>query len=109
MRPCSRSASTIAGRASYRSRPSNGPGTVTTARSSMIVRLGSWCRWPISKSFGSCAGVTFTVPVPLVIGVHGHRGVTQHRLGPRRGDHDRVVPVAVPDRDQLAVVLGVLH
>ena len=30
----------------------------------MIIRLGSWCRRPISKSSGSCAGVTLTAPVP---------------------------------------------
>ena len=33
--------------------------------SSVITSIcGSLCRWPISKSFGSCAGVTFTAPVP---------------------------------------------
>ena len=30
----------------------------------MIVGIGRSCRRPISKSFGSCAGVTFTAPVP---------------------------------------------
>ena len=48
------------------------------------------------------------VPVALVVGVHRDRGVAEHRLGPGGGDHDRVVAVAVPDRDQLAVVVGVL-
>ena len=64
MRPSSRSAATMAKRASMRSRPWNGPGTVITARSSMIVSMGRSWRRPISKSFGSCAGVTFTAPVP---------------------------------------------
>jgi len=64
IRPCSRSAATTAGRASNRSRPWNGPGAVTTACSSMIVSIGRSCRLPISKSFGSCAGVTLTAPVP---------------------------------------------
>ena len=48
------------------------------------------------------------VLVALVVGVHRHRGVAEHRLGPGGGDHDRVVAVAVADRDQLAVVVGVL-
>ena len=105
----------------------------------MIVSVGRSCRWPISKSLGSCAGVTLTAPVPnsgstcssatigirrpvsgsstsradqvpvaLVVGVHGDRGVAEHRLGPGGGDHDRVVAVAVADRDQLALVVGVL-
>ena len=30
----------------------------------MIRGIGRWCRSPISKSFASCAGVTFTNPVP---------------------------------------------
>ena len=55
---------TTAGRASNRSSPSNGPGTVMLPVSSMIVSDGRWCRWPISKSFGSCAGVTLTAPEP---------------------------------------------
>ena len=86
---------------------------------------GSLWRWPISKSLKSCAGVTFTAPVPnshvdqhgvaddrdlapgqrqldlladplveaLVVGVHRHRGVAEHRLGPRGGDHQ---PLARP-------------
>ena len=48
------------------------------------------------------------VPVALVVGVHGDRGVAEHRLGPGGGDHDRVVAVAVADRDELALVVGVL-
>jgi hypothetical protein len=46
------------------------------------------------------------VRVALVGGVDGHRGVAEHGLGPR-GGHDDVVGVA--DRDQLALVLAVLH
>ncbi|SKU19352.1 Uncharacterised protein [Mycobacteroides abscessus subsp. abscessus] len=30
----------------------------------MMVGIGRLCRSPISKSFGSCAGVTLTAPVP---------------------------------------------
>ena len=30
----------------------------------MIESIGKPCRRPISKSFGSCAGVTLTAPVP---------------------------------------------
>jgi hypothetical protein len=48
------------------------------------------------------------VAVPRVVGVHGHRGVAEHGLHPGGGHHDRVVTVAVPDRDQLALVLGVV-
>ena len=62
-------------------------------------------RRPVSGSSTSRAD---EVPVPLVVGVHRHRGVAEHRLGPGGRDHDRVVAVAVPDRDELALVVGVL-
>jgi hypothetical protein len=97
----------------------------------MIVMLGSPWRWPISKSFGSCAerrvdvlvgddrdpssgerqldGLPDQVPVALVVGVHGDGRVAEHGLGPGGGHHDRVVAVAVADRHQLTVVVGVLH
>jgi hypothetical protein len=48
------------------------------------------------------------VPIARVVGVHGHGGVAEHRLGPRGRHHDRLVTVAVADRDQLPVVLGVV-
>jgi hypothetical protein len=32
----------------------------------MIEGIGSPCRRPISKSFGSCAGVILSAPVPKV-------------------------------------------
>ena len=112
-------------RASKRSRPAYGPASsVIVPSSSMTVTIGRPWRWPISKSFGSWAGVTFTAPVPnagstnasaitgisrptsgrrtrlptrcavaLVVGIHRHGRVAEHRLGPRRRDHD--VPVAV--------------
>ncbi|CAM5661342.1 hypothetical protein SALBM135S_04862 [Streptomyces alboniger] len=64
MRPSARRAPTMAERASRRSRPWKGPGTVITACSSMTAMFGREWRWPISKSFGSCAGVTLTAPVP---------------------------------------------
>ena len=102
--------------------------------------LGSPWRRPISKSSGSCAGVTLTAPVPnsgstcgsattgmrrLDSGSRTSRptrwayrgssgctataGVTEHGLGPGGGDHDRVVAVPVPDRDQFAVLVAVVH
>ncbi len=64
IRPSSRRAATMANRASSRSSPANGPGAVMTPRSSIIVIAGRSWRRPISKSFGSCAGVTLTAPVP---------------------------------------------
>ena len=64
MRPSSCRARTTAGLASNRSSPSNGPCAVIRPRSSSTVTDGRPCRRPISKSFGSCAGVTFTAPVP---------------------------------------------
>ena len=65
IRPCARSASRTATRASNRSMPSNSvPVPVMTPLSSMIDGIGRPCRRPISKSFGSCAGVTLTAPVP---------------------------------------------
>ncbi len=48
------------------------------------------------------------VRVPLVLGVHRDGRVTEHRLGARGRDDDRVRAVAVADRHQLAVVVGVL-
>ena len=48
------------------------------------------------------------VLVPLVVGMHRHGGVAEHRLGAGGGHDDRRVTVAVADRDQLAVVLGVV-
>ena len=47
--------------------------------------------------------------VPLVVGVDRDRGVAEHGLGAGRGDHDRGVPVAVADRDELAFVVAVVH
>ena len=53
-------------------------------------------------------GLADQVLVALVVGVHGHRGVAEHGLGPGGGDHDRVVPVPVADRDQFALVVAVV-
>ena len=65
MRPCSASASRTLTRASKRSRPSNSvPVSAIRPLVSMIVGIGRLCRSPISKSFGSWAGVTLTAPVP---------------------------------------------
>ena len=110
-------------RASKRSRPATAPARVDHRRARpMTVMLGRSWRWPISKSFGSWAGVTLTAPVPnsgstcasattgivparraarspslptsvavaLVVGVDGHRGVAEHRLGARGRDRRRV-------------------
>ena len=45
--------------------PANGPASafIVSSRFMMLI-AGSLCRWPIAKSTGSCAGVTFTAPVP---------------------------------------------
>lgn len=64
IRPSARRAATIAERASKRSRPWKGPWTVITPRSSRTSMDSRPWRWPIAKSFGSCAGVTLTAPVP---------------------------------------------
>jgi hypothetical protein len=49
------------------------------------------------------------VRVARVVGVHRDRGVAQHGLGPGRGDHDRVIAIAIPDRDEFAVVVAVVN
>ena len=65
MRPSAASASRTATRASKRSMPSNSvPVSAILPLVSMIDGIGSLCRSPISKSFGSWAGVTLTAPVP---------------------------------------------
>ncbi len=51
------------------------------------------------------------VCVTIVVRMHRDRGVAEHRLGPGGRDDDavvRVVDAAVPDRDELALVLAVL-
>src|SRR5690606_18084351 len=48
------------------------------------------------------------VAVAVVVRVHGHRGVAEHRLRPGGRDHDRVRAVPVPDGDELALLVGVL-
>ena len=48
------------------------------------------------------------VRVPLVVGMHRHCGVAEHRLGARGGHHDRLVTFSVADRDELAVVVGMV-
>ena len=65
MRPISRSFATTATRASNRSMPSNSvPVPSMTPCSFMMTTKGTLWRIAISKSFGSCAAVTFTAPVP---------------------------------------------
>ena len=139
IRPASRSAATIAGPGLEPVEALERAGAVITPRSSMIGEPGRSWRRPISKSFGSWAGVTLTAPVPkagstcasatigiarpvsgsstvvptrwlvpLVVGVDRHGGVAEHGLGSCRGDDDAVVSVAVADRDELAVVVGVV-
>ena len=52
-------------RASKRSRPAYGPAAAVMRASSPITLMnGRLWRLPASKSFGSCAGVIFTTPVP---------------------------------------------
>ena len=89
------------------------------AVSSITLIEGNPCRSPIAKSLGSCAGVTFTAPVPnsgsptrrsqrespvpsaaaqhlavqvqvaFVVRVNGHCYVAQHRLRPRGRNRER--------------------
>ena len=49
------------------------------------------------------------VGVAGVVGVDRHRGVAQHGLGAGGGHHDAVVAVPVPDRDEFAVLVAVVH
>ena len=126
--------------------PAYGPPSAEIVASAfMMLTLAQPCRSPISKSLGSCAGVTLTAPVPnagstyssatigisrpssgsttvaptrsrvaLVVRVHRHARVAEHRLGPGRG-HDDVVAAAdrllerVADGPQVPVDLLVLH
>ena len=62
-------------------------------------------RRPVS---GSSISLADQVRVALVVRVDGDGGVTEHRLGAGRGDDDGVVALAVPDGDELAVVVLVL-
>ncbi len=43
------------------------------------------------------------VAVAVVVGMHGDGGVTEHGFSAGGGDHDRVLAVAVTDRDQFTV------
>ena len=105
----------------------------------MMTRLGRSCRRPISKSSGSCAGVTLTAPVPnsgstcgsATTGIRrpvsgssisrptrcayrGSSGCTATPVSPSIvstrvvATTTCVVAVAVPDRDELPLVVGVL-
>ena len=127
-RPSSSSLARTALRPCLIVRPWNSPQCSLSVPSRLKIVIsssgGSWRR-PVAKSLGSCAGVTFTAPVPssmstriasvmigtrrstngmlhelavkvcvaLVVGVHGDRGVAQHRLGTRRGDDQLFVGV----------------
>ncbi len=52
-------------RASKRSRPANSPASAVIFPSGPITTTdGKPCRCPAAKSLTSCAGVTFTIPVP---------------------------------------------
>ncbi len=65
-RPSASSAATTAARASITVRPRKRSGTASVMRPSSPITdtCSSPCLRPISKSFGSCAGVTFSWPVP---------------------------------------------
>ena len=45
------------------------------------------------------------MPVAGVFGMDSDRSVAEHRLGAGGRDHDRVIAVAVSDRDQLTIVV----
>ncbi len=51
---------------------------------------------------------TDQVAVTVVVGMDGDPGVAEHCLGPGRHHDDRRLTAAVPDRDQLTVVIAVL-
>ena len=56
-------------------------------------------------------GLADQVRVTLVVGMHHHRGVAEHRFRPCRGDHQRAAAVAerIADRPQKAVLFLVDH
>ena len=58
----------------------------------MIEIIGSLWRWPTSKSFGSCAGVTFTAPVPNS-GSTSIASATIGNLAVRRAAARTVLPI----------------
>src|SRR5205814_1628915 len=110
--------STIRFRHSKRSRPAYLPASsVIRPSKPMTVRTGRPWRRPISKSTGSCPGVTLMTPVPNfgstalsattlsamapVLRVHRQRGVAQLGLGPHGAESER----PVLDVDELAVPL----
>src|ERR1019366_10196881 len=51
------------------------------------------------------------VAIARIVGMNGHRGVAEHRLGPRRGHHDLAAALhLVSELEELAVgALLVLH
>ncbi len=64
-RPLSARAFFTARRASLRSRPAKGPALAFMVPSRFRMLISSRpCRLPVAKSLKSCAGVTFTAPVP---------------------------------------------
>ena len=101
MKPPAASASLTAVRATSRSSPANSPPFSLTSASmvKMLMASRSW-RLPISKSFGSWAGVTLTAPVPnsgstTVVGHHRDLPVHERK-------HDRLA-----DGVGVALVVGV--
>jgi hypothetical protein len=86
-------------RASATDSPVNGPalGFMVPSAFNMLI-IGSECRWPTAKSLKSCAGVTFTTPVPNA----GSTRIASAMIG-MRAAQDRVA-----DRlaDEVLVALG---
>ena len=80
--------------------------------SAPVPNAGSTCSSATTGIMRPTSGSSICLPmrcaVALVIGVDGDGRVAQHRLDPRGGDDDAVLPVAVADGDQLAVDVLVL-
>mmetsp|Transcript_11473 Transcript_11473/g.29320 ORF Transcript_11473/g.29320 Transcript_11473/m.29320 type:complete len:290 (-) Transcript_11473:1105-1974(-) len=83
-RPRAVSFFSTATRASYRFIPENSPqpGLMSPVWS-ITVTNGRSCRLPHSQSFGSCAGVIFTAPVPKAMSTMVSATITSFRFGMR--------------------------
>ena len=79
--PSSRSAAITFSRASSTSMPAYSGPASSVMRPSSPITLGasSLCLRPISKSFGSCAGVIFSAPVPNSGSTYGSAMIGRRR------------------------------